>query len=234
MSDQNKTEAQRQGLKGSGARPLIILALAGTVLAAVLYGMIGFGGKESPGNQACAAAAATAQRIAPLAKGQVAALNVAKTPKIATEISFDGPAGEKMKLADFRGRTVLLNLWATWCVPCREEMPALDRLQGELGGSYFEVLAINIDTARLERRKQFLDSVGVNRLGFYTDPKADVFQTLRQAGKVTGLPTTILIDRNGCELGIMAGPAEWDGPDALALLRSAISSQAPGAQPAMK
>lgn len=234
MSDQNETEAQRQGLQGSGAKPLVLVALAGTVLAAVLYGMIGFGGKESAGNQACAPAATTAQRLAPLAKGQVAALNVAKTPKIATEIVFDGPAGERMKLADFRGRIVLLNLWATWCVPCREEMPALDRLQGELGGPSFEVLAINIDTARLERRKQFLDSVGVTRLGFYTDPKADVFQTLRQAGKVTGLPTTILIDGNGCELGIMAGPAEWDGPDALALLRSAISSQGAMVHPVLK
>ena len=94
------------------------------------------------------------------------------------------------------------------------------------GGPGFEVLAINIDTARLDRRKAFLDSVGVNRLGFYTDPKAEVFQTLKQAGKVIGLPTTILIDEKGCELGVMAGPAEWDGPEAKALIRSSFATPA--------
>jgi thiol-disulfide isomerase/thioredoxin len=119
----------------------------------------------------------------------------------------------------------LINLWATWCAPCRAEMPALDRLQAKLGGDKFEVVAINIDTARLERRKPFLDSVGVKSLAFYTDEKADIFQVLKQAGKVVGLPTTILVDAKGCELGLMAGPAEWDSPDAIALIQAAIASQ---------
>ncbi len=224
MSDQKPVQDQPQ--KASSGKTWIVLAGAVAVaLAAVLYGMSGQGGKET--TTACAASSATAQRLAPLAKGQLAALNVSKAPKMATEIAFDGPAGEKLKLSDFRGKTVLLNLWATWCVPCRVEMPALDRLQGELGGKAFEVVAVNIDTARLERRKAFLDSVGVNKLAFYTDAKAETFQTLRQAGKVIGLPTTILIDERGCELGVMAGPAEWDGPEALALLRAAMPQKAP-------
>ncbi len=196
------------------------------VIAAVVYGMSWGGGKKSGADAACAAAAKTAVQLAPLAKGQIAALNIHKSPRQAVDIVFQGPDGGAKKLSDFRGKTVLLNLWATWCVPCRGEMPALDRLQGQAGGDNFEVVAINIDTARLERRKAFLDSVGVSKLAFYADPKADVFQTLKQAGKVTGLPTTILVGADGCELGLMAGAAEWDSPEALTLIRAATAGPA--------
>lgn len=221
--DAAENGAGRQGGENGGRKALILVGLAGALLAAVLYGIFGSGGKETA-SASCPVGVRAASAIAPLAKGQVAALNVSKTPKPAVDISFDGPASEKLSLASFRGKTVLLNLWATWCVPCRAEMPALDRLQGELGGADFEVVAVNIDTARLERRKAFLDSAGVSRLALYTDEKAGVFQTLRQAGKVIGLPTTILIDAQGCELGVMPGAAEWDSPEAVALLRAAIRS----------
>lgn len=221
--DQPPTSKPNHGLKAG------IAAIAAAAVAAVLYGMFGQGGKETPAANVCAASSLAAQAIAPLATGQFAALKVAKTPRPTTDISFDGPAGERLRLSDFRGKTILVNLWATWCVPCRVEMPALDRLQKAMGGNDFEVVAINIDTARLERRKAFLDSVGVANLAFYTDPKAEVFQTLRLAGKVVGLPTTILVDASGCELGVMAGPAEWDSPEAMALLRAAqVSPSASG------
>jgi thiol-disulfide isomerase/thioredoxin len=101
-------------------------------------------------------------------------------------------------------------------------MPALDRLQAFLGGSQFEVVAINIDTARLERRQAFLKEAGVERLAFYADPTANVFQKLKRAAKATGLPTTILIDSDGCELGVMSGPAEWDSEDAKRLISAVI------------
>ena len=97
-------------------------------------------------------------------------------------------------------------------------MPALDRLQAQIGGADFEVVAVNIDTARLERRQQFLTEIGATSLRFYADPTADVFQVLKRAGKVVGLPTTILIDSNGCELGQLAGAAAWDSPEAVRLL----------------
>ncbi len=229
MSDPNQTELVRPSGRGAGAKTLVLIGLAGALFAAVLYGMNRVGGKESAGTAACAASADTARQIAPLAHGQIAALNISKSPKLATEIAFDGPDGKRLQLSDFKGKTVLLNLWATWCVPCRAEMPALDRLQAAVGGPDFEVVAINIDTARLERRKSFLESVGVKQLAFYTDSKADVFQTLKQAGKVLGLPATILIDPKGCELGVMAGPAEWDGPEAMALVRAAAGKSPAGA-----
>ena len=108
----------------------------------------------------------------------------------------------------------MLNLWATWCVPCRAEMPALDRLEAKAGGADFEVVAVNVDTARLERAPAFLNEIGVKSLRRYSDSTGDSFETLRLAGKALGLPTSLMIDKDGCELGVVAGPANWDAPDA--------------------
>ena len=199
-----------------GFASLAVLALS----VAVLYGMSGLPGKETAKSdeKSCAASAALYPALAAAATGELAAFNATKAPKTTIDIVFEGPDGQKKRLSDFRGRAVLLNLWATWCVPCREEMPALDRLQAQIGGPDFEVVAVNIDTARLERRQQFLTEIGATSLRFYADPTADVFQVLKRAGKVVGLPTTILIDSKGCELGQLAGAAAWDSPDALRLL----------------
>ena len=186
-----------------------------------------YGKKSASGNSpaaACAPAVDVAKRLAPLAKGEVAGVQVAASPKPLVPIGFNSPDGKPLTLADFSGRTILLNLWATWCVPCRREMPALDRLQQTLGGKDFEVVAVNIDTTRLERPKQFLAEVGVGNLAYYHDSSAALFQDLKKAGKAFGMPTTLLIDARGCELGALAGPAEWASEDALALIRAAIGS----------
>ncbi len=167
---------------------------------------------------ACTATRSTAEHLKPLVHGEIAALALASTPRPMPELTFAGPDGKMVKLSDFRGRDILLNLWATWCIPCRKEMPALDRLEAERGGPDFQVVAINIDTARLDRPKAFLKEIGVKNLTFYADSKADVFETLKQDGKVLGLPTTILVGKDGCAIGTMAGPAEWDSKEALALI----------------
>jgi thiol-disulfide isomerase/thioredoxin len=195
-------------------------ALALMALAIVLYGIKAPGGKEAAETPACPGAAELAARLKPLVHGEIAALILAPRRKPLPELAFDTPEGTKASLADFKGRTVLLNLWATWCLPCRQEMPALDRLQGILGGKAFTVVAVNIDTARLDRPKAFLDEIGVKKLTLYTDSKAGVFETLKESGKVIGLPATILIGKDGCEIGTMAGPAQWDSEDALALLNA--------------
>jgi thiol-disulfide isomerase/thioredoxin len=195
-------------------------ALACLVLGIVLYGIKAPGGKETAETSACPGAAALAARLKPLVLGEIAALTLAPRPEPLPELAFDTPEGTKASLADFEGRTVLLNLWATWCLPCRQEMPALDRLQGMFDAKDFAVVAVNIDTARLDRPKAFLQEIGVKNLKLYTDSTAAAFQTLKQAGKVLGLPTTILIDKEGCEIGTMAGPAQWDSKDALALLNA--------------
>lgn len=196
--------------------------------AAVLYGIKDQLGKSGAAAQEasvdCPAARAVNARVAPLARGQVAALSLPRAPRAAPEISFNGPNGARKNLSDFRGKTVLLNLWATWCIPCRAEMPALDALQASLGDRGFEVVAINIDTARLDRPKAFLAEVKADHLTYFADPAADAFQTLRAAYKFEGLPATLLLDKDGCEIGLMAGPANWASEDALALVRAAKGS----------
>ena len=126
--------------------------------------------------------------------------------------------------ADWRGRTVLLNLWATWCVPCRKEMPALDALEAKLGGPAFQVVAINIDTRDLDKPKSWLKDTGIDRLTYYADPSAKVFQELKVVGRATGMPTTLLVDPAGCEIATLAGPAEWASNDAVKLVTAALKS----------
>lgn len=193
-------------------------ALAVLVLGFVLYGIKTPGGKEAAVDPACLATAQTAARLKPLVHGEIAALNLAATPHPLPDLSFTTLEGAKTSLADFKGRTVLFNLWATWCVPCRLEMPALDRLQSQRGSKDFAVVAVNIDTARLDRPKTFFQENGIRTLTLYADSTAAAFQALKQEGKVIGLPATILIGKDGCEIGTMAGPAQWDSKDALALL----------------
>ena len=196
------------------------LSVAGFALLLVLYVSRAPGGKDAAVDPACADTAKTVARLKPLVHGEIAALTLASQPKPLPELSFSTPDGTKASLADFKGRTVLFNLWATWCVPCRLEMPALDRLQDKLDAKDFAVVAVNVDTARLDRPKAFLDEIGAKNLTLYADNKAAVVQSLKQAGKVLGLPTTILIGKDGCELGILAGPAQWDSQDALTLFKA--------------
>jgi len=204
---------------GARCRTVLAVAAAGLAVTAGLGVLYENGLSSGKDAVACpAASAAIAARLAPLARGEVAALNVNKAPKPAIPLAFSGPGGQKLTLADFRGRAVLLNLWATWCIPCRAEMPALDRLQAKAGGVGFEVVSVNVDTARLDRPNAFLDQIGVKTLRRYADPSGDAFEALRIAGKTLGLPTSLLIDADGCEMGVLAGPAKWDSDDALALI----------------
>lgn len=206
------------------------LAISAVVALAIIVGAGGlavYGTRPNASNSSvaeCRAAKAIAERLALLARGEIAAFNAASAPAPAPDLAFKGPDGAPKTLSDFRENTVLLNLWATWCAPCRQEMPALDRLQAELGGKNFEVVAVNIDTRNLDRPKTWLTEAGVKNLAYYADPQAKVFHDLKRAGKVVGLPITLLIDRQGCELGVLAGPAAWDSPDALKLVRAAAEA----------
>ncbi|QCK88599.1 TlpA family protein disulfide reductase [Phreatobacter aquaticus] len=178
---------------------------------------------SNPAVAACAAAKPVATAMSPLAHGEVAAFRVTETPALATNLRFKAPDGRDLTLADFRGRTILLNLWATWCAPCRHEMPALDKLQATLGGEKFEVVAINIDTRNPERAETWLRDTGIRNMAHYSDVSGKVFQDLKAVGRAFGMPTTLLIDGNGCELGHISGPAEWASDDALKLIRTALA-----------
>jgi len=204
----------------------LAVILAGGVLgvAVGLAGVYGIGrlAGNAAVDAACKPALETARRMAPLAKGEVAAVAVAGVPKALPALTFQDGHGATKTLADWRGRTVLFNLWATWCVPCRKEMPALDALQDKLGGPEFEVVSVNIDTRNLDKPKAWLEEVGVKRLGYFADSSAKVFQDLKAIGKAFGMPTTLIVDPNGCEVATLAGPAEWASNDAINLVTAAL------------
>jgi thiol-disulfide isomerase/thioredoxin len=206
------------------ARPrrLILIAAAACLAAvaalAAVYGIGGTGRNDA----ACNAALATARRMAPFSRGEVAAVMVATEGRRLPDLAFRDGDGKEQTLADFRGRVVLLNLWATWCVPCRKEMPALDALQAKLGGPAFQVVAVNIDTRDPNKPKAWLKDVGITRLPYYADPSAKVFQDLKAVGRAFGMPTTLVVDPAGCELGTIAGPAEWASDDAVKLVEAAL------------
>jgi len=208
--------------KARSRRAVSMVVLCGTL--AVLAGIYGIAGlRSNPADAACQPAVNAATQIAPLAHGEVAALAVAHTPFRVPDLAFKDATGQRRTLADWRGRTVLLNLWATWCVPCRREMPALDALQGDLGGPQFDVVAVNIDTRDPEKPLAFLKEVGIKRLAYYSDESARVYEDLKTAGKAFGMPTTLIVDPSGCEIGTMAGPAEWASDDGVKLVSAAIA-----------
>lgn len=217
MTEPESRPDRRKTLAG----PLVFLALLAAASLAVF--LVAGNRPAVETARACPGADAVTARLKPLATGEIAALQVIERPAPLRSLAFQDGDGKPVTLEAFRGKAVLLNLWATWCAPCRKEMPALDRLQAELGGPEFEVVAVNIDTRNFDRPRQFLAEVKAQRLAYYADPQAKIFQDLKAAGRAFGMPTTLLIDRQGCELAWLAGPAEWASPEALAFVRAAIA-----------
>jgi len=220
MTIGSETEPRARRTPRTARIALAALVGAAAGLAAV-YGIGRFGRNAA---MTCSAGAAAAQRIAPFVRGEVAAVSTGEAPRGLPELAFKDTSGATKTLADWHGRAVLFNLWATWCVPCRKEMPALDALQTRLGGERFDVVAVNIDTRDPQKPKAWLKDVGINRLTYYADPSAKVFQDLKLADRAFGMPTTLLIDANGCEVGTLAGPAEWASDDAVKLIGALIGS----------
>ena len=144
-------------------------------------------------------------------------------PRALPVVRFADGNGRAMTLQDFRGKFVLLNIWATWCVPCRKEMPALDRLQAKLGGPGFEVVAISIDRDGLPAVQEFYLQTGIKQLRVYLDKSGEASANLG----VVGLPTTLLIDRESREIGRKIGPAEWDSPEVVTLIQGYLGAPAP-------
>jgi thiol-disulfide isomerase/thioredoxin len=223
MTEQSGKSPNGPSLRKIGRMRLVSAAAAIGILV-VLAGVYEIARlRSNPADAACQGAVNTAKRLAPLIHGEVAALAAAQTPFRVPDLAFKDAQGHDVTLANWRGRTVLLNLWATWCVPCRREMPALDALQASLGGPDFEVVAVNIDTRDPQKPLAFLKEVGVSHLAYYTDDSAKIFEDLKEAGKAFGMPTTVIVDRSGCEIGTMAGPAEWASDDGVKLVSAAIA-----------
>lgn len=144
------------------------------------------------------------------------------------ETRFETAQGEAKAVADFAGKVVVLNFWATWCPPCRKEMPSLDRLQAAMGDDGFEVVAVSMDRASTEKIQDFFEAIPTEDGGVYKVENLAIYRepTLRigtEAG-VLGLPVTLVLDRQGRELARLQGDAAWDSPEAQDMLRAIIRS----------
>lgn len=146
------------------------------------------------------------------------AMQLHSAPKLLPEIQFQDAEGRRLTLEDFRGKVVLLNIWATWCAPCRHEMPTLDRLQGKLGGKEFEVVALSIDRAGPDAVRKFFSEISVKHLSLYIDESTKSASLL----KAFGLPVTLLLNREGREITRLVGPAEWDTPEMITFFKTVI------------
>ncbi|MFC3639988.1 TlpA disulfide reductase family protein [Camelimonas fluminis] len=160
--------------------------------------------------------------LAGLAKGDMAGMRILSRPEKLPEFTFVDGAGAVKTMADFKGKVTLLNLWATWCAPCKLEMPALNALQGAMGGKDFEVLAINMDSRDAGKPREWLKDNKIDHLAYYADTPGKIFQALRGAGRASGLPVTLLVNRDGCLVGQLDGAAEWHSDDAKALVKGAV------------
>lgn len=151
----------------------------------------------------------------PLVKGEIQHFRLLGNPRAVPDVPFTDAAGRTLSMAGFRGKVVLVNFWATWCAPCKREMPALDSVQSKLGGPRFEVVALSLDRTGLKAVRPFFDELGLKNLGVYLDPQGK----LQRAMDITRFPTTVLVDARGFEVGRLEGPAEWTAPEAMALIR---------------
>jgi thiol-disulfide isomerase/thioredoxin len=142
-------------------------------------------------------------------------MTVPSEPRALPPLDIRDAAGERVSLERFRGKVVLLNLWATWCAPCRKEMPALDRLQAKAGGARFTVVALATDAGGAQAAREFYAANDIRHLAIYFDGGGDVLTTLGTAG----LPTTLLLDAEGREVGRYLGAADWESEEFAQVLR---------------
>ncbi|MEP6443806.1 MAG: TlpA disulfide reductase family protein [Hyphomicrobiales bacterium] len=214
-------------------RGLIFFALA--LILGVGVGVVtvyvngGFDGNASGETKLAEAQAACqmseAQRAAldAAAVGDLAAMRIADKPVPLTDIGFQMPDGSAKQFTDLN-KVLVLNLWATWCGPCREEMPDLANIQKEYGNDDFEVFALNVYRNGGEKPQKFLESIKATSLNLYLDPANKSFQNFRSKGLVFGLPTTMIVDPKGCVQGVLAGIAHWGSDDAKNLVEVSIKT----------
>ena len=213
------TQAPRRGAT-SRVRLWVILGLAGLAVAIAAWAMLGNAGQAKE----CPVQAEDAAAIDAAAVGELAALNGTGEGRGYATMAFKDAAGKDMTIGDFKGKALLVNFWASWCVPCREEMPALDALATKYNSDAFKVLPINLDIGEggLEKAQAFLDENSFANLPLYADNTFAAFERLKQQAVAVGLPATLVLDENGCELAVLQGPAHWDTPDGEAVIEKLL------------
>jgi thiol-disulfide isomerase/thioredoxin len=164
--------------------------------------------------------AVAADGMEDLLAGDMRAMVLHDAPQDVPDVSFTDVDGVELTLTAFEGRFVVLNFWATWCAPCREEMPSLNALQQQLGGEGFAVVTIASGRNPIPAINRFFEEEGITDLPVYLDPR----QTMSRQMGVLGLPITVLLNPRGQEIGRLRGDADWAGDDAIALLTALIGS----------
>jgi len=195
---------------------------AGLIILAAITGIYLFqgDGRKSGTAEAVPLTAAVPAAIGKeLATGALAAFLIKPERKPVPDIAFQDGQGKTLKISQWKGRVALVNLWATWCAPCRKEMPDLAKLQAELGSKDFEVVAISVDRKGVDASSAFLKETGADNLALYVEPTTTVVNELQ----ALGLPSTLLIDRKGREIGRLVGPADWASPEAQTLIKAALA-----------
>ncbi len=201
-------------------KPFALIPLL-IVVALGIFGIYWLQGEPRKAEVIAAPATLASGLSKALAKGPMAGVIIHSQRKDIASFTFTDGRGQAVELANWKGRIVVLNLWATWCAPCRKEMPDLAKLQAALGGPDFEVVALSVDRKGLEASQAFLKDIGVANLAAYVEPEAKSLSALQ----ALGLPATILIDRKGKEAARLLGPAEWSSAEAQDLVKALIAEK---------
>lgn len=198
----------------------VTLAVAGVAVSIAAWAYLGNAARAT----SCPVQTAQAQIIDAAATGQLAALMGTGEGRGYADLAFKDGAGADLTIADFKGKALLVNFWASWCIPCREEMPALDAIATQYNSEKFMVLPINLDIGAggLEKAQAFLDEGQFAQLPLYADSSFAAFERLKREAVAVGLPATLLLDPEGCELAVLQGPAEWHSGDGQAVVEALI------------
>lgn len=173
---------------------------------------------------ACAPPPGAVAAVDAAATGQLAALNGTGTGRSYADMKFLDPAGQPTSIAAFAGKKLLVNFWASWCIPCRAEMPALNDVAGKYNSDEFMVLPVNTGETQQGKAAAFLAEGKWPNLPLYVDPDFAVIERLKTTAVSVGLPATVLLDETGCEIAVLQGPAEWNTPDGHRVIEALLAS----------
>lgn len=202
----------------------ILLGLGAVGAALGIASVIWLSNATTGSAASCPAQPERAAAIDDVAGGELAAILATGQGRGYADLAFQDREGNPVTMEDFAGKRLLVNFWATWCVPCREEMPALDALADRYNSEAFEVVTISLDMGDdgPEKAQDFLTEFGLDNLPLYADPSYRAFERLRNEAVTVGLPATLLLDELGCEIAVLQGPAEWDTPDGHRIVEALI------------
>lgn len=217
-------EAMKTTLKKLSPRQMLGGGLFGAALGIAVAVWVSNGGTAAASD--CPVREDAQQALDAAAQGELAALRATAAGRGYADLGFQDDTGRPMTLADFAGKPLLVNFWATWCVPCREEMPALDALAARYPSEVFQVVPVNLDlgTEGMEKAQAFMEEEKLANLPLLADPSYAAFERLKQEAVALGLPATLLVDAEGCELAVLQGPAAWDSEDGIRVIDALIAA----------